>query len=260
MRVTRPVGSPAARGRGGSLGPAGRRGGSPSAFALASALAGPLAGVLAACGADEAAVPDAGEVADIGTTADADPTPDATPSAPDATGTPPTRPPPVVPGLECPPHGPFGMDVGRVPPNVELADAEGVPYALHDLCPFGVAHVFELAGWSAASRAFAADAPAIYRRIRGATDDDFEMYIVVTEDDAQAPADADFCRNIRDEYDLEMPVLRAPAGDFAQTLGLPSADVHLVMGAGNELRWIAHETRTGEVEAALDAAVEAAAP
>lgn len=183
---------------------------------------------------------------------------DAAPSGPpDSADTVP--PGPVDPGLgalQCPPHGPFGPEIGDTLANVALADCDGRPYALHDLCPHDVSYVFGFAGWCPPCRAYAAEVGALYAA--QVEHGDFAMFFVVTETDDGDPADATFCRTIRDQYRLEMPVLFQPEGQFPTALGVPPNEVHFVMGRGNELLWYDHYGAAG-VEAALEAAWETAA-
>ena len=152
----------------------------------------------------------------------------------------------VPAALRCPPHGPFETEVGHPLANVLLLDCDGRPHALHDLCPRRLAYVFEFADWSSACRDFAPRARALYGRLRdrarssGAPPDAFEMFFVVSEDAEGAPAGAELCRRIRDELHLTMPVLYAPGGVFGETLGVPSQDVHLLLGPGDELLYFDH--------------------
>ena len=47
----------------------------------------------------------------------------------------------------CPPDGPFGRDLNQAIPNVALADCDGNPVELHDLCARKVAYFFVYADW-----------------------------------------------------------------------------------------------------------------
>lgn len=156
-------------------------------------------------------------------------------------------------GLLCPPHGPFGTEVGDTLPDVDLVDCEGKAFQLHDLCPRRVGYVFELSGWCPPCRDFAARADALYAEYRIGAEEDFEMFFVVAENDDGGPADAAFCRTIRDQYGLSMPVLWQPEGLFADTLDIPPNEFHIVMGPGNEILWLQHYGEGG-VRGALDAA------
>lgn len=156
-------------------------------------------------------------------------------------------------GLRCPPHAPFGTEVGDTLPNVELVDCDGDPYSLHDLCPREVGYVFELSGWCPPCRDFATQADELYRGFRAGAEDRFEMFFVVAENDEGGPADAAFCRTIRDQYGLSMPVLYQPEGLFPEALGIPPNELHIVMGPENRIRWLQHYGGAG-VRAALDLA------
>ncbi len=62
--------------------------------------------------------------------------------------------------------------------------------------------------------------------------DDFEMFVVVTETGTGANATAAHCKNIRDTYNLKMPVFFDKNSELSTRLGLAVNSGALVMSAG----------------------------
>jgi hypothetical protein len=134
---------------------------------------------------------------------------------------------PVVEG--CPPKGPFGTTVGNVLPNVTLPDCDGVMHSLYDQCEKTATWVFEFAGWCQPCRPYAEGADERYKKFLG---DDFEAYIVLSQKSDGSPADAEFCKTVRDRYGMTMPVLYDTEAVFQTTLNVRETAVELVIGQG----------------------------
>lgn len=224
-----------------------------------SALLAAAAGTIAVAGCTTAPddTPDAGRLAmsdagavfdDAGsapTDAAVDPGPDAGSPSPDAG-------PPAL----CPPTGPFGDDPGEIAEDLVLMDCDGVAHSLHDLCERDVVWLFEMADWCPPCRAFAdGDANRIYDRFTSESAS-FEGWMVISEDSAFAPADADDCAAVRDRYGIHMPVLYDPAGAFQAAFGVPSNEVHVVLRRGAVIDWIGHYAGD-EVESRIESALDA---
>lgn len=137
----------------------------------------------------------------------------------------------------CPPAGPFGQRVGDTAEDVVLMDCDGVEHRLHDLCDRRAVWLFELAAWCPPCRAFAmSEANRVYDRF--AASSDFEGWVVISENASFDPATRMDCEEIRARYDLHAPVLFDPEGRFQAAFGVPANEVHVVLGAGAEIRYV----------------------
>lgn len=78
----------------------------------------------------------------------------------------------------------------------------------------------------------------------------YQTYFVVTEDANTRPATADFCRHVRDQFGLTMPVLYDETGELGR-LGLPTSHFHMVLGEEGRIEFKEQGRDTG-FRAAID--------
>ncbi len=131
----------------------------------------------------------------------------------------------------CPPVGPYGGNVGDIAEDVTLYDCDGKPVSLHSLCNKKASAVFTFAIWCPICKAHMdkGEPQALYANHQN---DDFEMFVVVTETGTGANATAAHCVNIRDTYGLKMPVFFDKNAELVTKLGLAVNSGALVMSAG----------------------------
>ena len=109
----------------------------------------------------------------------------------------------------CPPPEPYGYDVESTLTNLTFDDCDGNAVALHDLCGVNAGLVFHFYGWCTGCYRFLSEANALYQDYAS---DGFVPIIVVSEDAIEQPATNEYCRQIRDQYDLQMTVVADPNG------------------------------------------------
>lgn len=138
-------------------------------------------------------------------------------------------------GATCPPPGPYGTAVNDVAADFTLMDCDGEPRTLHELCDRQAVWLFEFADWCPPCRSFARDeVNRIYERFAG---ESFAAYFVISEDDGFGEPSAATCAEIRERYDLTMPVLFDPGRTFEDTLGVASNEVNVVLREGGVIAW-----------------------
>ena len=80
--------------------------------------------------------------------------------------------------------------------------------------------------------------------------------MIITETADFTAPDAAYCKTIRDQYGLQMPVLFDPSGDVLRAFNVPTNDVHIVMQHGNKIAFKKQYTTTAAVESAINALLQ----
>lgn len=137
----------------------------------------------------------------------------------------------------CPPAGPYGTQVGQIAPDVTLYDCDGNAVTLHSLCDTKAAAVYTFAIWCPVCKAHMdkGEPQAFYAQHEN---EDFDMFVVVTQDASGATADESHCKAVRDGYGLKMPVLVDKNAALSGNLGMSvnSGALALSRGARIELK------------------------
>ncbi|MEM9194555.1 MAG: redoxin domain-containing protein [Myxococcota bacterium] len=137
----------------------------------------------------------------------------------------------------CPPQEPFSPD--GVAPNVTLMDCDGNEHSLHELCEAPASWVFQYTGWCPPCNRFAQNlAGPTYRQFE---DQGVEAWFIITEQanpGLDGPPDAEFCRQVRSQFNLPMTVLYDPQQVFTNTMtGARRNSYSFVMREGNQVTW-----------------------
>jgi hypothetical protein len=153
----------------------------------------------------------------------------------------------------CPPSGPFGFELGDIPEDITLTDCEGTPYNLHDLCAFDASLIFFYAEWCPSCVDFirSGDAEAIYEDY---ADDNFEMWVVATEDADYEPSDALHCRSLSTRFGISMRVLYDPEDALQRAFSISSNSWSVVMEHGLSITF-KDQYATDDVPHAIDEAL-----
>lgn len=130
-------------------------------------------------------------------------------------------------GSSCPPSGPYGTAVGDALADLTLLDCDGNPHHIADLCGRPASLMTAFAGWCPVCQGHAAEANADYLQFKAA-DADFEWLFVITDTDAANAMTPAYCRAIRDDYGLTMPVLIDTDGVFPGHIGVTSTNAWTV--------------------------------
>lgn len=155
----------------------------------------------------------------------------------------------------CPPRGPFGTDIGDRTVDATFFDCDGRPHTLHELCAREAVWIYELAEWCGPCRTFVqANANRIYDERRAAIGEQFEAWILVTEDAAMGPSSAALCASVRDRYGLHMPVLFDPEGVFEATYQVAPNEMHLILSDEGRIERVGPLSAT-EVDMFIDRAL-----
>ena len=238
----------------------------PFRFAFSAAL--PLGVLLALLGCTEdpapsadsdAAVIDAALMDVSATSRDTEaPAADATLGQPDAAGsdtsvhdstTPPDG---AVAGPGCPPQGPFGTNVGSVVPNATVMDCDGNDVTLHSLCDGDAVWISMFADWCPPCRSFARDnMETVWQSHR----DRINGLVIVTANMSYGSPTQELCAEIRDRYELTIPIAFDPTGAAAAALGLSDNAENMVLRRGMEVAWTAKYAEhmvSAQISAVLD--------
>ena len=147
---------------------------------------------------------------------------------------------------------PVGSSAGDALPDVELMDCDGNPYALRELCERELVWLVAFAGWCPNCRSFASsELVPLYERF--SAEADLGAVVVITADGDFGAPTAAYCREVREQYGLEMPVLFDTGGAFTGALGIAENDVHVIATSGLEVSWSGHYA-SSQVEGQLEAA------
>lgn len=136
--------------------------------------------------------------------------------------------------LGCPPAPPYGTQVGDLAPDVTLYDCDGNAVQLHSLCAHQAAAVYTFAIWCPVCKAHMdnGEPQALYAQYQN---DDFDMFVVVTQTATGALPDETHCVATRDAYNLKMPVLVDKDGALEKTLGLSVNSGALALSHGAKI-------------------------
>lgn len=140
-----------------------------------------------------------------------------------------------VGGERCPPVGPFGTEAGAVAADALLFDCEGNEVRLHDLCAASVSWIIGYADWCSTCRNFTrSDVERLWQEYSA---QGVAGYFVIGEDSSFNAPTAEVCAEVRDRYNLTMPVLFDPEGAVQTALGIRSNAENVVLGEGMEILW-----------------------
>ncbi len=127
--------------------------------------------------------------------------------------------------------------MGDIAPDVTLYDCSGAPVQLHSLCAHQAAAVYTFAIWCPVCKAHMenGEPQALYAQYEN---DDFDMFVVVTQTATGSLPNESHCIATRDAYNLKMPVLYDKDGALSASLGLAvnSGALALSQGARIELK------------------------
>ena len=155
----------------------------------------------------------------------------------------------------CPPRAPFGTAVGDTTEDITFFDCAGAPHTLHELCDRQAVWVYQFAEWCEPCQAFVrTHVNAIYEAKRAAYGEQFEAWVVISENSTQGQPDAAFCNTVRDRYGLRMPVLYDPTGAFQRTFQVVPNEMNLVLSDESRIEFIGPLTST-QVSSQIDRAM-----
>jgi peroxiredoxin len=125
--------------------------------------------------------------------------------------------------------------LGDTVSNFSLVGCDNTTLSVHELCENKAVYFFTYTGWCPNCQGHAKTASAVYAEL-SSLGEDFEMFVVVTEDAAgKAPTKA-YCESIEAKFGLTMPVVYDPTGAVQAGLGLNSPnDWHVVLAPGGKL-------------------------
>ena len=145
----------------------------------------------------------------------------------------------------CPPRAPFGTSVGDTTEDVTFYDCDGGAHTLHEVCDRQAVWVYEFAEWCEPCRSFVqTHVNAIYDAKRAAYGEQFEAWVVISENTEQGQPDAAFCNTVRTRYGLHMPVMFDPTGAFQRTYQVVPNEMNLVLSDESRIEFIGPLTST----------------
>lgn len=163
-------------------------------------------------------------------------------------------------GGPCPPGGPFGTAIGDTLADVTVYDCDGNPWQLSNLCGNDASLVVTWAGWCNACTAYTEMlANDIYATITDGPETVGAALVITEKADFSQP-DATYCAQVRDEYQLTMPVFYDPGDTIEDTWGVSTNSQEVVLEKGMKLFWKngqggfwSHPDSVNEVRAVLNA-------